>query len=294
MAVLGRFAGTSADKRIVEVGSNSAGHFLSCLQAAFKHVVSVELNNSCEPDARRTCDVANTSADIVASYFVLEHVPDVRGFLLECRRMVHENGVVVIEVPNVHLYPKMIAALDFHEHVNHFSPLTLQWLAAQCGLELIEISHHECSRPFGFVAVFRPAAARAYDESWTERSNSLACFAAGMELVHAKRRELEEYRAFLRAAVSSGKRAVIWAANDTCRKLLEGLSSEGLTVVDHDRAKSGFLAHVSVHHPTEVRDEIHKADIFVICTAIHARKISDYFEQIGIDLKSKDVRVIAL
>jgi len=284
-------------KSFVEIGSNTTGVFYSQLQAFFKEVTSVEINDACSCDAKSTAEIPDNSADVVAAYFVLEHVPQPGHFLSECRRIVrNDRGIVIIEVPDLHLYPQMIAALDTQEHLNHFSPLTLEWLAARSGLELIETSHRQCSRTFGFVAVFRPAEPISYRPEWNERSAALASFSAGLELVRSKRQEVSEHRANLQEILGSGRKVVIWAANAMCRRLLDGfVNFEGLTIVDIDRAKLRFLDQIEVRHPDDAKREIVEADVIWICSPVHARNIGEYIEsELHVDTRNKTVRLIRM
>ena len=88
---------------------------------------------------------------ILPQSFILEHVAAVRPFLAECRRVLRPGGVMIVEVPDLMLYPEKIDALILHEHCNHFTPENLHHLAALEGFGLVETSHELCSRPFGFV-----------------------------------------------------------------------------------------------------------------------------------------------
>ncbi len=98
--------------------------------------------------------LAAASVDVLAHYFVLEHVRDTDGFHSAARRALAPGALMICEVPDLHLYPQESSALLLHEHVSHFSPESLSALAARYGFAAVEISHRDCSRPFAFAGVF--------------------------------------------------------------------------------------------------------------------------------------------
>ena len=56
--------------------------------------------------------------DAIVSYFVLEHVPDPRGFMREIAKRLIFSGVAVFEVPD---YEHYTVYSMFREHLNHFT-----------------------------------------------------------------------------------------------------------------------------------------------------------------------------
>jgi SAM-dependent methyltransferase len=104
-------------------------YFHSRLRRRFSRVLTVEINESVDADCRSIQALPDEFADVVAHYFVLEHVPAVRTFLRDCRRILKRSGFLVCEVPNILLYPDDPGALRLYEHTNHFSPGCLQgWI----------------------------------------------------------------------------------------------------------------------------------------------------------------------
>lgn len=139
---------------VIELGGNAATSFQEGLKAAYGEVAAYEPNAECCSDFNDAGQVPSSAFDLLVHYFILEHIPDVRAFLRQCHRMLRTGGVMVLEVPDLRLYPSMIDALILHEHCNHFTPENLRHLAALEGFKMIEVSHEMCSRPFGFVAAF--------------------------------------------------------------------------------------------------------------------------------------------
>ncbi|MHB8994894.1 MAG: class I SAM-dependent methyltransferase [Armatimonadota bacterium] len=69
---------------------------------------------------------------------VLEHCSDLHAFLRQARRLLSEDGLLFIEVPDIstlHMKPEYLLV---PEHNWHFTPRTLQYLLAQVGFEVVE------------------------------------------------------------------------------------------------------------------------------------------------------------
>jgi hypothetical protein len=73
---------------------------------------------------------------------VLEHVRDLREAIKSIGVLVKPGGLLYIEVPDATRYEECLVApfQDFNvEHINHFSPKSLNALTQSCGFDLIEI-----------------------------------------------------------------------------------------------------------------------------------------------------------
>jgi SAM-dependent methyltransferase len=82
------------------------------------------------------------SWDVVSAFHVLEHVPDVRGFLRMMARWVRPGGHVAVEVPNfgsLHARRWRDVWIQYHlrplEHLTHFTPDTLERTLRSSGLD---------------------------------------------------------------------------------------------------------------------------------------------------------------
>lgn len=95
-----------------------------------------------------TLETANFPAhayDCVTMWDVLEHVHDPLGTLREVHRVLKENGILVIRVPNLASWDAAIfgdawAGLDAPRHLFVFRPETLEALLAQANFEIIDLS----------------------------------------------------------------------------------------------------------------------------------------------------------
>lgn len=76
--------------------------------------------------------------DVVTAWHVLEHQPDPTAELPELRRVLRDNGLLVIEVPNsdcptFRLCGERWIQLDVPRHLQHFAPATLGRLLSEGG-----------------------------------------------------------------------------------------------------------------------------------------------------------------
>jgi hypothetical protein len=83
-------------------------------------------------------------ADLVVAKQVLEHVPDLGGFMKSCALMLSENGTIMMEVPYVKdLIDGNFYDLIAHLRIYHFSLTSLDRLFSQHDLRIKEVIHYE-------------------------------------------------------------------------------------------------------------------------------------------------------
>jgi len=87
----------------------------------------------------------NSSFDAITMWEVLEHVPDPTSFLKEVNRILKNNGVIGISVPNFYWFysknPRMKEEyLKPAIHLFHFSPSTLKKLLLKTGYKVLAIN----------------------------------------------------------------------------------------------------------------------------------------------------------
>lgn len=249
----------------LEIGSNIRTLFHERLEALFSRVITMEVNQEVDSTLDSLTGVADGTADMVASYFVLEHVPDVDRFVADCARIVKPGGVMVIEIPEIALYRDDISALIFHEHVNHFSLNSFSRIAARHGFELREGSVEACSRGFGFAAVYvkHPQAVAA--EFSNEYEANRASFQAGLSRIERYFSKLRDYQARVQALCEAGKRVTLWGANANLQFFLNGFSlPAGVRVVDSSPGKKDFLGEIPVFLPAEAAEHIAGSETLLI------------------------------
>jgi len=79
----------------------------------------------------------------VCFWDTLEHVPDPLAFLVEIRRRLAPDGAFALSVPYISSLPARLLGrhwwtLKPEQHIWHFTPATLQAVAARAGLRITE------------------------------------------------------------------------------------------------------------------------------------------------------------
>ncbi|MES2394591.1 MAG: class I SAM-dependent methyltransferase [Bacteroidota bacterium] len=256
----------------IEIGANSKSQFHNQLNNKFKTVLSIEPNKSTASDYRNATEIEEEKADCLTHYFVLEHVPAINAFFKQCNNLLKPDGHMICEVPALSLYEKHIAPLILFEHVNHFTPKTLESIAAARGFEMIENSYTDCSRPFGFVSVFKKCNT-TQKQNLNEFDINKKLFLNGLRAVEKFNVLINSCREIINNVLN--KNIIIWAANETTSRLLNELElGNNISIIDSDiRKKNYFGNNPVVHRPDEVPDIIVNADVIIICTAFHAPEI---------------------
>jgi SAM-dependent methyltransferase len=222
---------------VIEIASND-GSLLSCFRQHGVRTLGVEparniaeiardrgietLAEFFDAAAAESIRASYGAAKVVIGNNVLAHVDETQDFLTGCKRLLTEDGLVVIEVPYVR---EMLDRLEYdtvyHEHLCYFSARALIRLCDAVGLSVVRIDRvpvHGGSlrlyagRPEWYGGHADGALAPAADE----REAGLATW--------------ERYERFA-AHVGKHRRAL--------RDLLEALRREGLTVAGYGAPAKG-------------------------------------------------------
>lgn len=277
MSVLKRYS--VPDGLFAEIGGDEPGEFHRRCTPLFGQQLAVEIADDTPAELRSVHGLTENSVDVLAHYDVLEHVVDARDFLVACQRALRPGGVMVCEIPDLRLYPRNLLLLEF-EHVNHFSITTLNYLARQVGLNLIEVGH-ACSRPYGLLAVFRkePLLAASAHDGRVEYFDALACVQGGLVQIRRVESQIADVRQRIMDLGNAGRKVTLWAVTDIMRRLLAGLSlPASVTVVDADPRRRTHLAHegIVVEQPKEAIEHIIDSELLVICAARYQVSILDW------------------
>jgi 2-polyprenyl-3-methyl-5-hydroxy-6-metoxy-1,4-benzoquinol methylase len=138
---------------IVDVGCAKGGFLLFLKQHGFSHLNGVEIDHKCVEYARRHYELNvstgtvnclprdNGSMDLLIYNHVLEHLYDPLLALAEAKRVLKDDGILFVEVPNAGRYEDG-RIFDFYwfcmrEHINHFDLAHLTMLMESAGFERI-------------------------------------------------------------------------------------------------------------------------------------------------------------
>jgi SAM-dependent methyltransferase len=265
-----------------EVGGDSPGEFHRRRTSLFSRQLAVEIADDTPAELRSVHGLAENSVDVLAHYDVLEHVVEPRDFLSACLRALRPGGVMICEVPDLRLYPRNLLLLEF-EHVNHFSITTLNFLARQIGLNLIEIGH-ACSRPYGLLAVFRkePLSGSGQHDGRLEYLDAMACLQGGLAQVRSVELQIKCLRQKIIDLGNAGKKITLWAVTDIMRRLLAGFNLPvSAIVVDADPRRQTHLAQegIVVGQPKDNIEHIAESDLLIICAARYQVSILDWVKK---------------
>lgn len=94
--------------------------------------------------AENLAAIESNSQDVITMWHVLEHVPDLQNEILELKRILKPDGVLVIAVPNYNSYDAKYygqywAAYDVPRHLWHFSKTSIKKLFAVQSMVLIKV-----------------------------------------------------------------------------------------------------------------------------------------------------------
>ena len=119
----------------------------------FERIVAVEPS----PDLARTCRArrlevfempigeisASFTADVIASFEVIEHLFSPYDFIMQCASLLKPGGLLVITCPNYRGFDiatlKTLSNSIDHEHLNYFHTESLPLLLQRCGFDLKEV-----------------------------------------------------------------------------------------------------------------------------------------------------------
>lgn len=265
-----------------EIGGDQPGEFHRRCAPLFGKQLLIEVSDDIPAELRSVHDLAENSVDVLAHYDVLEHVAEVKEFLSACHRSLKAGGVMICEVPDMRLYPRNLLLQEF-EHVNHFSTTTLSAIARQVGLSPVEFGHI-CSRPYGFLAVFRKeeAQAAASFDSQSEYIDALACVRGGLEQIQRSEAQIELVRQRITLLCKQHKKITIWAVTDLLRSLLASYTlPESVVVLDSDPRRKDHLERegIPVLQPKDAIEHIKQSEFLVICAPRYRSEIIEWVRQ---------------
>ncbi len=136
---------------ILDLGAGTGDFLLKAKKDGWK-AAGVEPNGSARALAEKkgiqlkkdSSEFSSSEFDVISMWHVLEHVPDLDAQLTELDRLLKEDGILVIAVPNykshdARYYGKDWAAYDVPRHLWHFSQEGITALFAERGFSLQKI-----------------------------------------------------------------------------------------------------------------------------------------------------------
>lgn len=92
------------------------------------------------------CGFEENKFDIITMWHTLEHFYNPLSYLLEVKRILKDDGVLIIEIPNFESWQSRIAKgdwfhLDVPRHLAHYAPKSISAFLNSAGFFVLKISH---------------------------------------------------------------------------------------------------------------------------------------------------------
>ncbi|MCH7588125.1 MAG: methyltransferase domain-containing protein [Chloroflexi bacterium] len=228
---------------------------------------------------------AQIKADFIVCKMTMEHIPEPERFIAMIRASIDEqnNPTLFFQVPDVRRVLKEGAFWDiYYEHCSYFSPVSLQYLFAANGFEilkqwqayddqylLIEVSPHGEPNP----------AATAIAADLDSVSKMLDIFSQNVSF------RINSWKQFVQARLQSGSRLVIWGAGSKAVAFFStlGLSKEIKYAVDINPIKEGTHLPGSGHKIVNPEFLVEYApQEIIVMNPIYVEEIERDLRQLGI------------
>lgn len=140
--------------KLLDIGCGT-GEFLNTCKNAKWNVLGIEPDEKTRKSAienygldvrseEEIKELNDSSFDVITMWHVLEHVPFLNDRIVDLKRLLKPNGVIIIAVPNcssldAKIYKNEWAAYDVPRHLYHFTPNDIERLFKKNNLRLINI-----------------------------------------------------------------------------------------------------------------------------------------------------------
>ena len=138
------------DKTVLDVGAGTGDFLNSCKKNNWK-IVGVEpsidaINIAANKGVflkESLSDIENQQFDVITLWHVLEHIENLPEYIESLNKLLKENGVLVIAVPNYKCYDAKFykehwAAFDVPRHLWHFSQTSISKLFSEVSMNVVK------------------------------------------------------------------------------------------------------------------------------------------------------------
>ncbi len=137
--------------KLLDIGAGT-GDFLVVAQNDGWQVTGIEPSSKAKSIALNKgvsfadslAELEDNSFEVITMWHVLEHVPNLKEYISELKRLIKPNGTIIIAVPNyksfdAEFYGKYWAAFDVPRHLWHFSKTAISKLFAEHEMNVTEV-----------------------------------------------------------------------------------------------------------------------------------------------------------
>lgn len=252
-----------AGKRIVEIGAGN-GEFMEMMASTGARVYGLENNpEAVQAGKDKGLDIIQGFPDTPGMrlpggpydgfYMMhfLEHIPEPNSFLQSIAGNLTEDGVGLVEVPNMdYIMEKHIFSEFMLDHLSYFTQNTLSLLLNKNGFQV-----ERCRVIWNGYII--SAVVRRRREMDTKG------------FLYAQESLVAQIRAFVKNAAGRGEKVAVWGAGHEALALLAltGLSGEITMVVDSARFKQGKFT-PSSHIPVQSPEKLKEANIDTVLVMV--------------------------
>ncbi len=155
---------TGRPSSLLDVGCG-LGHFLSEAKADGWKVTGFEVSRFAAQEVRRRLDIdvvdgdlgrISHTFDVVTAWDVFEHVPDPLAFLVSCRRLLTQDGILIVSTGNFASLAARLSGRRWHlynlpEHLFFHTPQSIAHLADKAGVTITDLSHPSAYYPVSYL-----------------------------------------------------------------------------------------------------------------------------------------------
>lgn len=255
-------------KRFLDIGCG-VGHYLALAKEHFEELCGVEPSITSVMKAREQGFSVihdyfheglsfDSGFDAISMIEVLEHIEQPSDLFTQAARLLNENGILLVEVPNgQRIVEKRLYYNLCTDHIQYFSVTSLIAMAHRAGLTVI--CAQEAADP-NLLELYVKKVSKPFDSFSARRQSALD------QLV---------------SQLSPGVRIAAWGAGAESACFLAML--EGRIQIhclfDSDQAKHGHhIARILIVKPTS---DVNQFDIIILFANAHKRQIQDQLKQLG-------------
>jgi SAM-dependent methyltransferase len=295
--------------KVVDVGCSKGGFLAYLREQGLRNLRGVELDPICAEYARVThglevlggsansVPIGDKEADVLIYSHVLEHLEDPGHVLREAQRILKDDGIIFIEVPDALHYADAKMFDYFHwfgmrEHINHFDAAHLSRLLENAGFETLMINEAIVSpyesqltpnsrHAFPMLAgIFRKSTEKSMGGSFGQNSlrNALDRYIASEASI------IELHKDKLTHLIDSGKPVYVWgiALEFFCLYSFGGLRQCNIqALVDKSAFKQTKTVNGLQIVPPETLRSVSSDAAVVITSSFHADAMLGYLKEIA-------------
>lgn len=267
--------GLSVEAPILDVGCAQGGLLTALRRYGLTNLMGLDPSRDCVQQTRVSGHSCIQGAleelppsmlgryELVILSHVLEHIQDPVGALRSAWDLLTPGGKVYIEVPDAENYSSVGAPfLDFNaEHINHFSPKTLDYVVEQSGMRLTGMQRKTIELPHK----------AGYPALWAIAKQPRGSFAQMNLYIEVAEERLKAINRYLEKELEGARRVIIWGVNSYCANIVTLPVFQRVSItqaVDRNPALHGRISccGVGVVYPDEIRHN----DIPIVITTLMA------------------------